>query len=92
MDINDNYPLFPQLKQVNSDKTFADNEDPIFEMYENVDENSKLLTKISQLKVVDIDKNDNITFKIMHSTDPNKSILIKKYTGKFYFRNRILLK
>lgn len=83
-DVNDNYPLFPNLKQINSDHLSIDNEDPLFEMYESVDENSKLNTKIAHLKAVDLDKNTNLTYKIIHSTDSDKMISINRLSGTLF--------
>ncbi|CAF0900840.1 unnamed protein product [Brachionus calyciflorus] len=89
IDVNDNFPLFPELKQLNSGQLLNENEEPIFEVYESIDENSKIKTRIIQLKAVDKDKDNKITYKIVSMNDPNKGIMIDKYSGEVYVNGLI---
>jgi protein subunit release factor A len=82
IDVNDNYPVFVGLNQLNGNFSHIDNEDPIFEMYEKVEENSKLNTKIVQLKAIDLDKYRNISYQIAHSSPLEKLLKIDSATGK----------
>ncbi|RNA00245.1 cadherin-23 [Brachionus plicatilis] len=87
IDENDNYPLFPELRLTNPE--LAHGEDPVFELFESFDENSKINSKITQLKVLDLDKDNNITFKIVSMNDPNRAIMIDKYSGEMFVNNLI---
>jgi hypothetical protein len=84
--VNDNYPKFSHLKQLNADMALALGDDeceqPIYELYESVEENSKLNMKIVQVTATDLDKSRNVTYKVVHTTDQlHGSISIDKYTG-----------
>lgn len=75
------------MRQTNSN--LIDGEEPVFELFESIDENSKINSKITKLKVQDLDKNNNITFKIVSINDPNRAIMVNKYTGDIYVNNLI---
>lgn len=79
--------MVSDLRPINSN--LIDGEEPVFELYESIDENSKINSKITQLKVHDLDKNNNITFKIVSINDPKRAIMIDKYTGEMYINNLI---
>lgn len=84
-DVNDNHPQFLHLKQLNGNDTISECEQPVFEKYEIVEENSKINTKIVQLSAIDLDKVKNITFKIVHSTDfDKKMIAVDQITGNYH--------
>ena len=109
-DVNDNYPRFLNAKQINANnnndnnseaKTTAtaggcENEQPIYEIYETVEENSKLNLKISQLSAIDLDKSRNITYKVLHSTDfvngkssSSSSIGVDRFSGLLFVNGSI---
>lgn len=79
--------MFPELRLTNPG--LAHGEDPVFELFESFDENSKINSKITQLKVLDLDKDNNITFKIVSMNDPNRAIMIDKYSGEMFVNNLI---
>jgi hypothetical protein len=81
-DVNDNYPLFDNSVLVNKNYTSNECEEPIFEMFERCEENTRLKARIAMVNAVDLDRDKNITYKIAHSTDPRKSLAINKFTGK----------
>lgn len=81
MDVNDNYPIFPNLKLINANRSSSEFEEPIFETYERIEENAKLNTRIAQLRAVDYDKQKNVTFKIVQSSDPTKSVAVDRFDG-----------
>lgn len=81
LDVNDNYPLFPTYKLINLNYSSIESEEPIFETFEKVEENTKINTRITQLRAIDLDKQKNLTYKIVHSTDPTRSLAVEKFTG-----------
>jgi hypothetical protein len=84
-DINDNYPKFLNVRQLNFNEEVEPDEceQPIYETYDSVEENSKISAKISQVTAIDLDKSRNVTYKIVHTTDKiHSSLSIDKYTGK----------
>ena len=87
-DVNDNYPLFPGLRLINPNYGMF-KEDPIFELFTIVEENLKFLTKIALIKAVDVDKQRNITYKIVHSTDNSGLLAVDSTSGELTVRGKI---
>lgn len=92
LDVNDNYPMFPayRLVNVNFSSDGIEGEEPIFEVYDRIEENAKLNTRITQLRAVDLDKQANITYMIVHSSSPldsqsRRMLSIDKFTGIVYY-------
>jgi hypothetical protein len=84
LDENDNFPVFLGLKQVNTRRSELDS--PIYELFESVEENTRLNTKLTQLKAIDKDKNRKITYEIVESSDrSHASIALNKTTGALFF-------
>lgn len=95
LDVNDNYPMFPNYRLVNAnfssstvDGNNIENEDeqPIFEVFGKIEENAKLNTRLEQLRAVDLDKESNITYMIVHSSadtaaDGRRMLAIDKFSG-----------
>jgi hypothetical protein len=88
LDVNDNYPMYFGLKQLNFNHS-DDDEEPIFELYENIEENIRINSKVMQLKAFDLDKDRNITYRIIHSSDKSKSLALNQTTGDIYVKNPI---
>ena len=84
LDVNDNYPIFPDYKLINLDYVNM-NDEPTYEAYETIEENTKINTKLMQLKAVDFDKKRNITYKLVHSTTKVNLLLLDSLTGNFFF-------
>ena len=92
LDVNDNYPVFAGLKQINKTPegvTEDFEEEPLYELYESIEENSKINTKLTQLKVSDLDKRRDITYKIAHSTHKLPLLVINETTGDIYVNGLI---
>ena len=88
LDVNDNYPHFAGLTQLN--KIYFENEEPIYETYEKLEENTKVNTRLTQLKATDVDRDTNITYKIIHSTESHTEYLrLDKLTGDIYVNELI---
>lgn len=81
LDSNDNYPIFPNYQLINPD-FINSNDEPIYEAYESIEENTKINTKLIQLKAIDLDKKRNITYKMVHSTAKQNLLLLDSLTGK----------
>jgi hypothetical protein len=79
LDENDNFPVFLGLKQVNTRRSETDS--PIYELFESVEENTRLGTKLTQLKAIDKDKRRKITYEIVESSDRSHAIALNKTTG-----------
>ena len=79
LDENDNFPVFLGLKQVNTRRSELDS--PIYEMFESVEENTRLNTKLTQLKAIDKDKNRKITYDVVQSSAGSQAIALNKTTG-----------
>lgn len=90
-DVNDNYPEFLHLRQLNKINSVIDcDEQPIYELYESVEENAKQYTRLAQLSAIDIDKNRNLTYKVIHSTDPSQnSLVVDKHSGVVFVNGLI---
>ena len=86
LDANDNYPAFPDLTLLNPNY-FAKSEEPVYEMLVNVDENTKINTRVARLQAVDADKERSIKYKIVHAntdadaTYNNKLLSVDSSTG-----------
>ncbi len=74
--------MFEGLTRLNQNYSMYDNEEPIYELYDKIEENTKLNTRVTQLRAVDIDRDANITYKIIHSTDKFKALALNHSTGK----------
>ncbi len=100
-DINDNYPKILNAKRLNLNQNVEntnqaeveDCEQPIYELYESVEENAKQNFKIARISATDSDKQKNITFKIIHTSEGVKplksSLAIDKLTGEIYVNGSI---
>ena len=58
-------------------------------MYEKIEENSKVNTRIAQLKATDVDKEKNITYSIIHSSENSNYLRLNKLTGEIYVGEQI---
>lgn len=54
-------------------------------MFEKVEENAKLNTKIVRLNAIDLDKEKNISYKIVHYSDLSRNLAVDKFTGNSLF-------
>jgi hypothetical protein len=66
------------------------NDEPTYEAYESIEENTKINTKLLQLKAIDFDKNRNITYKIIHSTARMNLLLLDSLTGNILFQFNLI--
>lgn len=65
------------------------NDEPVYEAFETIEENIKINTKLMQLKTIDLDKKRNITYKLVHSTAKNNLLLLDSLSGELFVNGEI---